>query len=550
MKIFKYGALAFAVTLTACGGGGSSSGGGGEPSTSSETGVFTDSPVAGIQYRTNPGNKSGKTSALGEYNYVEGDTVTFSIGDTDLPSIAASGRVTPADMADGNDADVVINVLRLLQTLDDDGNPDNGISISQQTLDGFIGKDVEVNQPAAAFETEAETAIGGTLVTSEEAEAHFADSQQADLRGSWLVLEGPSERNVLTFLEGDRYILSHSYGNEDQGAATAEWGTYDWDPVTGDIVFALEEESDGQGGLAWAGDGVENDQVVSANLVFSGDELNVDLGDGDTFSASPIKDPNNPLVGAWYLAEEEGFNVLTILDDSHYTVAHSSNQEGYGDDEPVAVSSEWGTYQLNGDAFDPVATVETDGEGGLYNKDLVGDLSGPYYSMTLEKWGDLNFIEHHPEIGDNPFSLSRIGRFAVELRDLAENSSTAVVERGEEGFFEGMDAAFSLDLVGEDDKVNIHLNSNGTGRLTFSPGTEDQEPSTIDAPWQATTSGTLVFTETMEDGSTGRWTLAPVKNRDADTVIVDFRHIDGGTESPLGFFISDLASPVAENEPR
>jgi hypothetical protein len=545
MKTFQFGALALAVTLTACGGGGSSSDGGGsaEPAAPSKTGVFTDSAVAGIQYQTQPGNKSGKTNALGEYDYVEGDTVTFSIGDTQLPTVTATGRVTPADMADGNDADVVTNVLRLLQTLDDDGNPDNGITISQQTLDDFVGKDVEVNQPAVAFEGEAEETIGETLVTEKEAEAHFAASQQADLRGSWLILEGPSERNVLTFLDYGRYILSHSYGNEDQGAATAEWGNYAWDPATGEITFTLEDESDGQGGLTWAGDEVE----ITADLVLTGNELNFDLGEGDTFSATPIKDADNPLVGAWYLLEEEGFNVLTILDDTHYSIAHSNNQAGYSGEELVEVSSEWGTYQLNGESFDPVATVETDGEGGLYNKDLIDEISGPYYSFSLKQWGDLDFTEHHPD-GDNDFSFSRIGRFAVELEDLAGNASTVVVEREEEGFFEGMNIDFSIDLVGEDDKANISLSEDGTGTMTFSPGTEEEAPSTIDAPWKATPSGTLVFTETMPDESTGSWTLAPIKSSNSDAVIVDFRHVDGGSESLLGFFASDVANPVGEGE--
>ena len=52
----------------------------------------------------------------------------------------------------------------------------------------------------------------------------------------------------------------------------------------------------------------------------------------------------------------------------------------------------------------------------------------------------------------------------------------------------------------------------------------------------------------MSDDSTGSWTLAPIKSRDADTVIVDFRHVDGSSESLLGFFVSDVANPVGEGE--
>ncbi|MED5238555.1 MAG: adhesin [Pseudomonadota bacterium] len=546
MKTLKISSLALAVALTACGGGGSSSGGSSAPagpSTKSETGVFTDSAVAGINYQTNPGGLSGKTNALGEYNYVEGDTVIFSIGDTELPAVTASGRVTPADMAEGNDADVVTNVLRLLQTLDDDGNPDNGITISQQTLDSFVGKDVEVNQPAAAFESEAEAAIGETLVTEGEAEAHFAASQQADLRGSWL-FEDDYGRNVLSFLDYDRYIIAHSNADDgDQEAATAEWGTYTWDPVSGDLTLTVSGESDNSGGLSDLSDETVKLELVDNQFVLSVGELSDDQYEADdTITFTAIKNAANPLVGAWYLAEEGGaFNVLTILDDSNYTIAHNANEESYEGASPIEVSSEWGTYSTSGGAF-TISSVEaeTDGPGGLYDADSPNALE----SYEQQPWGDLAFT--HAD--DGSFSFSRIGRFAVELEDLAGNASTVIVEREEEGFFEGMNIDFSIDLVGEDDKANISLNEDGTGTMTFSPGSGAGESSTIDAPWKATTSGTLVFTETMSDESTGSWTLAPIKSSNSDAVIVDFRHVDGGSESLLGFFVSDVANPVGEGE--
>ena len=546
MKTFQYGALALAVTLTACGGGGSSSGGNGstEPEAPSKTGVFTDSAVAGIQYQTQPGNKSGKTNAFGEYDYVEGDTVTFRIGDTQLPAVTATGRVTPADMADGNDADVVTNVLRLLQTLDDDGNPDNGISISQQTLDDFIGKEVEVNQPAAAFETEAQTAIGETLVTEEEAEAHFAASQQADLRGSWLFKDDFGS-NELSFLDGGRYIIAHSNADDgDQEAATAEWGTYTWDPVSGDFSLTVSGESDGTGGLSdLSGETVTLQLVDNQFILTVSEELADDQFVENTVTFSAVESSTDSLVGAWYLAEEGGaFNVLTILDSSRYTIAHNANEESYEGDSPIAVSSEWGTYSVSGDAFNITnVEVETDGPGGLYDADSPNALE----SYETPPWGDLTFTH----AVDGAFSFSRVGRFAVELEDLDGNASTVIVEREEDGFLEGMEIDFSIDLVGEDDNANISLNADGTGTMTFSPGTEDEESSTIDAPWEATESGTLVFIETMPDQSTGSWRIAPIKSGDSDSALVDFRHVDGGTESFLGFFMSDVSSPIKENAP-
>ncbi len=94
------------------------------------TGVFLDSPVINIGYRTE--TLEGVTSSLGEYEYLPGETVTFSIGDLEFPPVQASGTVTALDLvgtADTSDP-TVVNMIRLLQTLDQDGNPENGITIS------------------------------------------------------------------------------------------------------------------------------------------------------------------------------------------------------------------------------------------------------------------------------------------------------------------------------------------------------------------------------------------------------------------------------------
>src|SRR5690606_32424307 len=51
-------------------------------------GVFVDSPVAGLSYTTSS-DLSGVTDDQGRYEYNEGDTVTFSIGELVLGTVAA-----------------------------------------------------------------------------------------------------------------------------------------------------------------------------------------------------------------------------------------------------------------------------------------------------------------------------------------------------------------------------------------------------------------------------------------------------------------------------
>ena len=58
-----------------------------------QTGVFIDSPVIGIGYKTE--TLSGFTGSNGEYEFLPGETVTFFIGDLELPPTLATGTVTP-----------------------------------------------------------------------------------------------------------------------------------------------------------------------------------------------------------------------------------------------------------------------------------------------------------------------------------------------------------------------------------------------------------------------------------------------------------------------
>jgi hypothetical protein len=130
MRNYLYVSALLAFLLAGCGGGG---GAGGTVATSDAPvklkGVFLDSAVAGINYRTASG--SGQTNAAGEFSYVSGETVTFSIGSVDLPPALASATITPLNLANTTDSNnqVVGNILVLLQSIDADGDPSNGIQI-------------------------------------------------------------------------------------------------------------------------------------------------------------------------------------------------------------------------------------------------------------------------------------------------------------------------------------------------------------------------------------------------------------------------------------
>jgi hypothetical protein len=93
-------------------------------------GYFKDSAVAGLSYVTSS-NVTGVTRPDGGFDYNPGDTITFSFGAIKFPPVSASSLVTPLNMADGAvDSPMLNNIAYLLQALDSDDNPDNGITLA------------------------------------------------------------------------------------------------------------------------------------------------------------------------------------------------------------------------------------------------------------------------------------------------------------------------------------------------------------------------------------------------------------------------------------
>ena len=91
-----------------------------------DDGRLIDAPVEGVSYQS--GSLAGITGSSGEFQYEVGNTIRFFIGDIALGR-AVSGKsvITPLDLVvDGaTDTPAVINIARLLQSLDSD--PGDGV---------------------------------------------------------------------------------------------------------------------------------------------------------------------------------------------------------------------------------------------------------------------------------------------------------------------------------------------------------------------------------------------------------------------------------------
>ncbi len=95
-------------------------------------GTFFCGLVEGLGYSTE--TQSGVTDSTGKFQYIEGETVKFSIGGIVIAEVKAKEVIKPLDLATGATDETnptLINIGRLLLTLDDDDNSDNGILISE-----------------------------------------------------------------------------------------------------------------------------------------------------------------------------------------------------------------------------------------------------------------------------------------------------------------------------------------------------------------------------------------------------------------------------------
>lgn len=165
--------LGLTAALAGCG----SSGSGGDV----QEGVFVDSPVEGLFYVTE--SRLGTTDSDGTFSYRPGEVVNFYIGSIQIGSAEGQDILTPLDFVpDAEDAShpEVTNILRFLQSLDEDGNPDNGITISDLTISQAESQTLDFALSADDFELAANALLavltGGEVIELVDAAAaleHF-----------------------------------------------------------------------------------------------------------------------------------------------------------------------------------------------------------------------------------------------------------------------------------------------------------------------------------------------------------------------------------------
>lgn len=186
------------------------------------TGKFIDSDVEGLNYSTP--TRDGVTNAAGEFEYLEGEEVTFIVGNILLGSAIGNSIITPIEIASTSNASLesleVKNISAFLQTLDSDKTPSNGISISQEAIaflpEGQIDFSSNIIEALGNFVSDVNqnTLADLEVVMPEEAAIHLAQSLSLDYTPTGLE-SGPFFNIIENWETISRNVMwIHEFDNE------------------------------------------------------------------------------------------------------------------------------------------------------------------------------------------------------------------------------------------------------------------------------------------------------------------------------------------------
>ncbi|GIU19302.1 hypothetical protein TUM4261_41120 [Shewanella sp. c952] len=419
-------ALLISLTLVACG----SSDDDPEPETlpqpvpvtvTPDTGVFLDSAVIGIGYRTE--TLSGTTDVEGKYQYLAGETVTFFIGGLEFPATAATGIVTPLNIAATDDVTntAVINMARLLQTLDQDGDPSNGISITQTAIDSAEPVDFSMSTTefAASAAVQATIENGGQdtavseLIDTETALEHLSEElEKQDIQmgiiGSWNATDDDNDLLSIIFIDSSTYVIFEVDSDDDYEDSGMEWGTYQRDSETHRVTAVQEFDDNENVGL---NDLTTDTGAPELFATVTNEELRITVDDDadgtidETLNFAALNSSNE--LGAWIIhdidgeAYENGLLMFIFYADGTYVQAGVDANEAEEES-----GMEWGTYSINTDTNRVTVSQTFDGNAEAGLNDFATDSSLGLYltvvddvlTLSVDENGDgeieenLNFI--------------------------------------------------------------------------------------------------------------------------------------------------------------
>ena len=188
------------------------------PPSPSFTSYLSDAAVEGVEYSGPAGN--GVTGEGGVFTVGVG-AIRFFIGGTTLGSVQINenwdnAHLTPADFV-GVDMAGVISITRILQGLDEDGNPQNGISISQTARSGAQNLFDDLTESGAIAVINSKTY---NIPSANEAMRHFVATRRCIFSG---VYAGVYKATVGADIRDERpgYFIFEPFANRARGEFSA-----------------------------------------------------------------------------------------------------------------------------------------------------------------------------------------------------------------------------------------------------------------------------------------------------------------------------------------
>lgn len=154
-------------------------------------GTFVDNITVGLDYTDLKSNLSGSTDIYGQYGCLPNHPIRFHLGDLILGETTCCKVIGPFDIAPNGVRNVSsITIGQLLQTLDNDQNPDNGIvttsavkSRLKQTKFNFADKD-HFNNELVAWVNNNRDVVGPNVTTYDESFEHMSGAYRVAVQAN------------------------------------------------------------------------------------------------------------------------------------------------------------------------------------------------------------------------------------------------------------------------------------------------------------------------------------------------------------------------------
>jgi hypothetical protein len=320
--------------------------------------VFRSDTLIGLGYVS--GTHSGLTDKSGAFTYEEGQGITFSVGAVSIGAVpTAKNLMTPVDLvAQGTGAsNRVLNVVRFLMMLDQDGNDNNGLQISAAVTAAaaswapvdFDTADLPTTLGPIIQQASAADGVSHVLPDAATAQAHLRTGFYCTRAGNYygtfgeghLAGDGRGDFTATVFPDGSMHSIAYA-------SDTLVGFDVQTNAAVSPLLDGTFAQSDDSLGVSLQGSFADPTVLSGTYLTPVGGSFqavaNASVAATYKFTGSYTSTPNDPTQGGPYSAP-----VFFGMDDSN---------------------------QVSGLAFGPLA-------GGLAVGALVGTVSGNTFTGTV-----------------------------------------------------------------------------------------------------------------------------------------------------------------------